>query len=257
MSHYTNLVVMCLNRQSEKSPAQITFDCIRECLQETQSINREQTSTRLMQQRGWLGRLRQLRFHKPLLSYFVFISISYPVLGIISFIVNEWTRDLDSKIQSFIRLIFLLIITFFYLAFTIGLNIITTPRFEMGYDEQWQTSLGCYLSKSKIDLDYAKPDKMREAKRRIKRAISHYSRGGEALRFMIDLMWGGIVIGCLPDKESQNALLTLLPLTIFNANPFGGFCLFFLPFLFGWYQFRYYIRIVWMQQVIDQIELEE
>jgi hypothetical protein len=126
----------------------------------------------------------------------------------------------------------------------------------MEYDTRWSHVVSLYLHKASIDSKYERLEQLNEARRRIKRSINYYERKGEALKFILDLMLGGIFIGCLPDRAFQEALATLSPLKIYSENPLGAISLLSSPFIGVFYSSRYGLPAIWMEQVISQIELE-
>jgi hypothetical protein len=124
----------------------------------------------------------------------------------------------------------------------------------MGYDERWSNVVGKCLGNTNIANRFHRTSQQpNEARRRIKRAISYYEREGEPFKFIINFMWGGVVIGCLPDPSFQSALLTFSPLEIFNSNHFGATCLATAPFLMFFYYLKYGLPVIWMEQVVSQI----
>jgi hypothetical protein len=70
-------------------------------------------------------------------------------------------------------------------------------------------------------------------------------------------LWGGIIIGCLPDPAFQKALITFSPSIIWNANPLGSIGLICLPFIYTYYYVRYDLPIAWLENILAQIELKE
>lgn len=100
-------------------------------------------------------------------------------------------------------------------------------------------------------------NKKNEAKQRFNRAIFYYRRKGKPINFLVNLLWGGIIIGCLPDLTFQKALITTSPSIIWNANPLGSIGLICLPFVYIFNSVRYDIPIAWLENILAQIELEE
>jgi hypothetical protein len=221
---------------------QENFQLIRECLHETNKFGKEKFVHEFTQQQVSLAPLKKaLFFHPNIISMVVFI-ISL-ILLIISLIIPNF---IFMKI-FWIRLTFFIIISFFYLAIPIFLERIT-PKFDMDWDERWGRVLSGYLSKTGLSL--------KQTERNIKRAILYYSRKSQPIGFINNLLWSGIFVGCLPERDFQNALITMSVPEILNANFFGAVCIIILPVVYVYYFVNYKIPIAWMENVVAQIELE-
>ncbi|MGF1603880.1 MAG: hypothetical protein ACFCU8_18040 [Thermosynechococcaceae cyanobacterium] len=227
-----------------------TYQLIRECLKETHVLDKDKTSEKLSKEKGVIAFLRKSLFEKSLQTYFTIIAAFFLVIIIGGGIVSAITDSI------YVRLIYILAITILYLSLIFFLQKIT-PRQVMGYDERWSNVTRSFCYKTNIDSKYgSNTQKLNEVRRRIQRAINYYGREGEPLRFIINLMWGGIVIGCLPDPIFQKALVTLSPIEIWSTNQFGAFSLLIVPFIAGFHYSRYGLPMIWMEQVVSQIELE-
>ncbi len=97
----------------------------------------------------------------------------------------------------------------------------------------------------------------KQAKENLTRAILYYRREGKPLNFIVDLLWGGIFIGCLPDSDFQQLLMTLDMSQILKCNLFGGISIIVTPFLFVFYCIKYDFPAAWLENVLTQLELEE
>lgn len=69
-------------------------------------------------------------------------------------------------------------------------------------------------------------------------------------------MWGGIVIGCLPDPAFQAALMTTAIPNILDANPFGGVCLIILPFVYIFYFTTFQTPIIRLEILTSVMEIK-
>lgn len=234
---------MCFFQNSQNLPQQKTFQLVHECLRETNNIGKEKFANDLKKRKGMLARLRQFLFLHPNSIFLVILIFTLVLLGS-AIIIRNFVNIF------WFRLSFLFMCTPLYLMIPLFLERIT-PKFEMGWDERWSRVLGSYLSKTQLN------DNVDQAKRNIKKAILYYSREGKSIGFIVNLMWGGIFIGCLPEPSFQKALITMSVSEIFHANLFGSVCLLFLPFVYVHYFVYYEIPIAWMEHVLAQIELEE
>jgi hypothetical protein len=238
-----------------------TFECIKRCIKKTRAWDREQTRNTLDQHQESLQTIIKLfLFHRPLLAIVVFGLAYFLFVWITAIIIVYVAMKFDGKTEAYIRQAGLLIILIPYIFLSIKMHVMT-PRSQVGYDERWKKTLDFFLNELDVSsvgkAHNTQAEKFREAKRRLKISIGHYLREGEVLKFFLNLIWGGIFIGCLPDKEFQDALLTLSAESIFNANRFGAICLFIAPLVFGYYFLKCILPSAWMQQVVDQIELYE
>ena len=235
----------------EEPEAVITFKLIRRSFQDIHTVDAKRTRERLKKQSGWLARLRSYLFEQPLKSYF-YILISFSLLLLFGAIVVREFDDIVIRALFFIvsSLLYFLISTFLYLI---------TPNPDMDYDERWKLNL------RRIKQELQDPNKnlseveeLQYIKTRIQRSINHYHRNGGPAKFIIELMWGGIFIGCLPDTKFQKALLFFPDMPkIWATNPFGAIALVSVLFIGPIYHFKYRIPKVWMEQVIIQIELND
>lgn len=148
-----------------------------------------------------------------------------------------------------IRLLFVLFCILIYLIIPLFVVRIT-PKLDMGLHERWSRVMGCCMKEENWD------NNVKQAKRDINRAILSYRWESKPLGFFVNLLWGGIFIGCLPDPNFQKALMTISFSEIFQANLFGSMCLLFLPFIYIYYFVNFETPIAWMELVIAQIEIE-
>lgn len=121
----------------------------------------------------------------------------------------------------------------------------------MGLHERWSRVIICCINSD----DWY--NNIPELKRDINRAILSYTWEGKPLSFIVNLLWGGIFIGCLPDPNFQKALITMSITEIFKANLFGALCLILLPFIYIYYFINYEVPIAHMGLVIAQVEIEQ
>ncbi|ACB50673.1 hypothetical protein cce_1323 [Crocosphaera subtropica ATCC 51142] len=197
------------------------------------------------------------------------------IIIIISLVFDMQKRDpLTKVIFICISMICLFTIPFSLLKFT--------PKLEIGWDNLWKGVSEYYLgyvqsemSNNPQNSSQFKPFQLRiyrllnssqekelesyrkQAKENLTRAILYYRREGKPLNFIIDLLWGGIFIGCLPDSNFQQLLMTLDILQILKCNWFGGMSIIVTPILFIFYCIKYDFPAAWLENVLTQIELEE
>jgi hypothetical protein len=241
------------NQKLKKSQPEKTYDLIRKGLKETHALDGEKTSNALSEEKGWLAFLRKSLLEKPLITCLVITIFLLIFIGLGALVIQKLINNI------YVRLLYFLFAAFLYAFVPIFVQIIT-PKSDMGYDEIWSRTVSFYLRETGIDNDQkytSNLEKLNEARRRIKRGIHHYRRQGEWLSFIMNLMWGGVFIGCLPDPEFQKALVTLSPIEIWNKNQFGAFSLLLLPFIAAFYSSFYGLPIAWMEQIASQVELED
>jgi hypothetical protein len=238
-----------------------TFERVKRCIKKTRAWDREQTRDTLNQhQESWQTIIKLFLFYRPLLAMVVFVLVYFLFAWITAVIIVYVAMKFDNKTELYIRQagLFIILIPSIFLAIKMYVMI---PRSQVGYDERWQKTLDFFLNELDVSgtskVHDTQAEKFREAKRRLKISIGHYLREGEVLKFFLNLIWGGIFIGCLPDNKFQDALLTLSAESIFNANRFGAICLFIAPLVFSYYFLKCVLPSAWMQQVVDQIELDE
>jgi hypothetical protein len=185
----------------------------------------------------------------PLLATsFYFLSCTEILLIVIFFVISSLIVIIKNIWISSGFLIFCLI-AFLSIPIILKTN---TPKLELEWDEQWKKVLEEYLKKTNLQNN-----KTNKAKQNLKRAILYYRREGKPINFFVNLLWGGIFIGCLPDPAFQKALITGNPITIWDANPLGAIGVLSLPFIYTYYHVRYDIPIAFLENVLSQIELEE
>jgi hypothetical protein len=226
-----------------KSSHQKTYEMVRQCLEKTNKENREEVADQLKQLQGKLAQLRYFLFTQPYSITLISIVIVIFFL-FIAFIINI----LEGNI--FIRFAFIIIYAIFALTIPIYLDMLT-PKVKVELDERWKEVLDKYLTVTTLQND------MNKAKQNFKRAILYYSEEGKPVNFLVNLLWGGIIIGCLPDPAFQKALITFSPSIIWNANPLGSIGLICLPFIYTYYYVRYDLPIAWLENILAQIELKE
>ena len=230
------------NRRS--IPQTKTFEDIRNCLSETNKAGKEEYASKLRKLKGELAQFRLSLFLYPTTLFVIVILITLAFL-VITLIIKSFAELL------WVRVFFCFLCVLYLLTPLILLWI--TPKFEMDFDTRWSKVLNSY--QKKIGLSDS------QAKYNLKRAILYYTRQCQPLKFFVNLMWGGIFIGCLPDLKFQQAIISFLAevsfLKLFSANPFGAACLVSLPFIYTYYFVRYEIPVIWMEHVITQIELGE
>jgi hypothetical protein len=235
--------------ERHKSSYENTYFLIRQCLRKTHFVDKKRTSSKLAKEKGWRATLRQHLFENP---YFTSLGIAvFPYLFLFpgSLIIRNSTSNIYVHLTWLLTVIFLSLGLHFYLQKI-------TPKLEMTYDERWRLALDEYLIASGIKLKFdGKSKQLNEAKIRIQRAISYYKKEGVTLKLILNLMWGSIVIGCLPDPAFQQALATLSLSEVWSTNPLGTFALLIVPFVGVVYFVRYGLPVAWMEQVISQIEL--
>jgi hypothetical protein len=241
---------MHLNKTISKTPPKETYKIICECLKETHALDRRKTSEILTREKGWLSFLRQNLFYRPLITNLVVTGI----VGILSLLFLIVSLKVNNSI--YMRLIYILVVVLVYFLLMIFL-LKVSPKYEMEYDERWSRTVSSYLMKTNIDLkSWTIPEKLKEARRRIKRGVNYYNREGMPLKITMNFVGGGIVIGCLPDPGFQKALITYSFVKIFSENQLGAVAIVALPIIAAFYSSLYGLPIVWMEQVISQIELE-
>lgn len=229
-------------------PPKEVLDTIRKCLREANEDGKNKFARALKQRRGKLAELRYYLFVNPgsitvfsLLLVLSFLGILLVASGFAK--IFYWVCIALALLYPFCSLIPLLL----------GL---LTPKFEIEWNELFSVVLKNYLEEKEPPKKQVK-----QAKSNIRRAILYYSRRGQPLKFSVNLLYGSIFIGCLPDKEFQNALINFsvnwsLPL-LFEANIFGTSCMLISLFLYPIYHYRYELPVIWMESVITQIELRE
>jgi hypothetical protein len=191
----------------------------------------------------------------PLLSTLTFGAAYIAFVSAVAFFVVQISIIAGSRSGDNIRIFGIFFILFFSVFFIVKF-ISMTPKSQVGYNERWRKTLELYLERSGIEKLYMTRTKhYQEARRRLRISIDHYLRESKVLGFFINIVWGGVFIGCLPDKEFQIALITYSPKCIFNANPFGFISLIISPIIFFEYFRRYYLPSAWMEQIVNQIDL--
>jgi hypothetical protein len=237
-------------RKTSKNPSKETYEIICECLKETHALDRIKTSELLAIEKGLLSFLRQSLFYRPLVTNLVVTGI----VGILSLLFLIVSLKLNDSI--YMRLIYIFVVVFVYFSLMIFLLKIS-PKYEMEYDERWSRTVSSYLMKTNIDLkSFTISEKLKEARRRIKRGVNYYNREGMSLKITMNFVGSGIVIGCLPDPDFQKALITYSFVKIFSENQLGAVAIVGLPIIAAFYSSFYGLPIVWMEQVISQIDLE-
>lgn len=128
-----------------------------------------------------------------------------------------------------------------------------TPKLDINLYKLWFFVLERCQQKPK------KWSNLKIIKRDIKKALFLYLWEGKPLNFFINLMWGGIVIGCLPDPAFQTALGTMSISDMITANLFGDVCLLILPFAYIFYFITFQTPIVRLEIItsVMEIKLEE
>lgn len=234
-------------RKTSKNPSKETYEIICECLKETHALDRIKTSELLAREKGFLSFLRQSLFYRPLVTN---LAVTGIVLSLLYLIDSLKVND------SILRLIYIFVVVSVYFLLIIFLLKIT-PKYEMEYDERWSRTVSSYLMKTNIDLkSFTVSEKLKEARRRIKRGVNYYNRESILLKMTMNFLGSGIVIGCLPDADFQKALITYSFVKIFSENQFGAVAIVGLPIIAAFYSSFYGLPIVWMEQVISQIDLE-
>lgn len=236
---------MALFQNSQNIPQIKTFKEIRECLRETNKAGKDEFTYDLKKQlKGRFARFRLFLFLNPNSFFGICILVSLTFIGITSILI--------SFNNSFGVRIFFLFLCTLYLSIPLLLDVIT-PKFDMEFDARWSGVLNSYQKKSVLSDD--------QVKHNVKRAFSYYTRQAQPLKFFINLTWGGIFIGCLPDPDFQQAIvcffMTMSFPKLFEANWFGSLCLVSIPFIYTYYCIHYKIPVIWMENVITQIELRE
>ncbi|MCU0536570.1 MAG: hypothetical protein MUD14_22000 [Hydrococcus sp. Prado102] len=226
-----------------KNAHERTCKLVRKCLEETNKEYIKKLDNRLKRKKGIKSRFEYFLFTQPYINILVSIILFYLFLFIGYFIVIYFK-------ETWIRLVFLASYIIFSLAIPIIITILT-PKVKRIWDKQWKKNLQKYLEKTQLQ------NKKNEAKQRFNRAILYYRRKGKPINFLVNLLWGGIIIGCLPDTTFQEALTTTKPVPIWNANPLGAIGLIVLPFVYIYNSVRYDIPIAWLENILAQIELEE
>jgi uncharacterized membrane protein YagU involved in acid resistance len=231
-------------RSSKKSPnpkRKTPFQLIQESLRETNIEGRENLSERLGNRKGKMSQVKHFLFLHPTFHFLSTVTIGVIIIYIASIVGNL-------EMSNEIRLALVLIFISLYAAWPIFLNRVT-PKFDMSFEETWGRVVGKYLWKTGYNLV--------QAERSIKREILRYKRESRPVNFIVNLLWGGVIIGCLPDPIFQKALMTTSLVEILNTNPFGGVCIILMPFIYQYYFVNYDIPIAWMESAVDQIELEK
>ena len=218
------------------------YQLICECLDETNKRGKEKVAEKLKNHGGKLAQLSRWILLKPIIS----IPILYIAVAIICVFIFFITAYF--AIAALIRVILFSFLFVLHLAAPIVLYQWNVSKLEMEWDERWGKAIGNYLSKTNLSPI--------QAERRIKRTTLHYSRKGRPISLIVNLLGGGIFIGCLPDPAFQKVLITLSLPEIFEVNPFGASCIVILPFIYFYYLIKYYLPVAWMEQLAIQIELE-
>jgi hypothetical protein len=240
-------------RKNHLNHAQKTFGSIRLFLKETNKDRKESFKNDLHQRiisdpdSDWLDKFR-FRLFDDSNTFFLVITCVAGLIFLGLFGVKSLTEDLAYK--NHIRSIAVVIASIPYFGVPFFLEKIT-PKVEFSYEILWSNVVSKYLHYENLN------GKLYEAKIRLKRARQYYIDQGRPLKFMIQLLWGGIIIGCLPDKEFQEVLITLDPLVICKENPLGGLSLISLPFILVRYHIKYDLPIAWLENTLAQIELHE
>lgn len=233
---------MRLFQNTQNQPHQKTYQRVYNCLLETNNVAKDKLSEKLKQQKGLLAQFKYLLFVKPniilLIPFVIFLCLLPPTYIIYTFQENSLIRQL---FMLFCILIYLIIPLFV---------VRITPKLDMGLHERWSKVMSCCMKTENWN------NNLKQAKRDINRAILSHRWEGKPLGFFVNLLWGGIFIGCLPDPDFQKALITMSFSTIFQANLFGSMCLLFLPFIYIYYFVNFETPIAWMELIIAQIEIE-
>lgn len=230
---------MRLFQITQKQPHHKTYQRVRECLLETNNLAKESFAEELRQRAGLLARFRLFLFLNSNIIFLVFIVLLMGITYFISNFVNV----------LWIRVVFVCFLLLLYFALLLFVRI--TPKLEMDLHERWSDVMNCCMRSENWN------NNLKQMKRDINRAILSYRWEGKALDIFVNLLWGGIVIGCLPDPEFQKALITLSPLEIFQANFFGSIYLLFLPFIYIYYLVNFDNPIARMEIIIAQIQFEQ
>ncbi|NJM66194.1 MAG: hypothetical protein HC851_11335 [Acaryochloris sp. RU_4_1] len=222
-------------------------------LEDVRVLHAEKIRDELAQKKGLVAYLRYFLFTKPFRTNFVISSFAFICFLLVAIVVKAVNN-------IWISLIYVLLVVIVWATLTIFIYVIT-PKPDIKYDKRWSDVVSSILSRSTEISKTREELTLKELKQILKRAIRYYHRNGEPLKFLLNLFWGGIFVGCLPDSNFQEAMIeafsTLQPMIIWNQNKFGALCLLFVPFLSLIYHFRYGLPKVWLEHVLFQIEVEE
>ncbi len=223
------------------------YRLFRRCLRQTHILDRKRIHNRLSQERGFQASLRRSLFQRPLITEIILLVI----LSI--FLVSFMPFVHMMHNNAYVLLSYLFIVAISMLMEQIYLAIIT-PRSEMKYDEIWSDSLDRFLNISHIKSKYSdESEQLNEARIRVQKAIDDYDRLGEWLRYILLYCIGPIFANCLSSSEFQKALSTFSPVEIWNTNYLGAISSLYVP-LAVFYYLRYGFPIIWMKQLVSQIE---
>lgn len=238
-----------------KESAQKTFNLLCRSLEKVRQEAREKMVNELSKNTNLIGQLRYLLFTKPLRTSLVQNCFAFVVFLIIGAIVKA-INNIEANV------IYSLFVTILWSFVGIFMTIIT-PKPNIGHDERWsEVKLSMLQSSQSMEiLGTNKEVTIKELKKIIKRAIRYYRLDGEPLKFLLNLSWGGIFIGCLPDPDFQVAMIEAFrkinPVIIWNQNKFGAISLLFIPIIGVIYRSRYGLPKGWLEHVLFQIEVEE
>jgi len=232
--------------KSQNQRHKTIYKSVCKCLVETNNIAKEILKDKLKRkgkQEGYFAQLRYLLFTHPntifLIPFLLFLILLVPAYIIRTFVEN-----------LLVRLCFVFFCILLYLLLPLLLLKIT-PKLNLGLHKRWSKVIGCCMRSENWNNNTA------QFKRDINRAILSYLWEGKPLGFIVNILWGGIFIGCLPDPDFQEALITMSLNEIFKANLFGALCLILLPFVYIYYFINYDTPIAQMELVIAQLEIEQ
>jgi uncharacterized membrane protein len=276
---YQSLYQKVFGKFYNRSPHQQTFQLVRQSLRETNELAKarliehlkakkeysKQSKGTLSKLNIWLRALQYNLFLEP--TIISWISLIFGLTFITLSILLAWLGTTFKTNSNFLITLFAYVFIFFIFFWLISMIFLLfiTPKLEISWEQRWKQAKHQYLKKIQGDEKLARGN--------VKRAITYYRHKNQLLRFFWNLLWGGILIGCLPDKEFQNAVITALGkawkygiiserttealLKIYEANPFGLIAICALPFVGIFYLWQYRIPVNWLENVLSIIEFEE
>lgn len=222
---------------------------IRQSLTEVYKEERKNYQYKLKAKSGIISKIRFFLFSQPYATSIVMICLLF--IGFVAgFIIREWTENaeyLSNEYKLGIRLFYLLIFIAIYAFLPIILELMK-PKLKLKWVQLWKDVAEKLFVK-------ARWKNHQEAIYNLSIEKKEYVKNRKYLKFLCQLLWGGIFIGCLPIVEFQQALISLNPIQIIETNWFGGLAICILPFLYDYYYINFEYHIDNIKNAINIIQL--
>lgn len=135
-----------------------------------------------------------------------------------------------------------------YLSSTTSLLLIK-PKYKAEWHEHYYRIYKCFLQEAELNK--------LQARKSLKRDLHSYIYKSQYSKFIINLLWGGIVVGAAAsDLDFQKAILNMSISEMYKYNIFATCCMVILPFVYLYYSSRYEVPIARIKNILLQIDIE-